>query len=94
MGVVLSAVSLAVVVPRMVKLIEEKWGTQKSIPQMILAGTSCDDIFVIVLGVLPDTLVGTAVYFLFEKSYQHKHSIRNSTKVIILLGYFLSVYEH
>lgn len=49
MGTVLSAVSPAVVVPRMVKLIEEKYGTRKSIPQMILAGASCDDIFVIVL---------------------------------------------
>ena len=49
MGAVLSAVSPAVVVPRMVKLIEEKRGTKKSIPQMILAGASCDDIFVIVL---------------------------------------------
>lgn len=49
MGAVLSAVSPAVVVPRMVKLIEEKRGTGKSIPQMILAGASCDDIFVIVL---------------------------------------------
>ena len=49
MGAVLSAVSPAVVVPRMVKLIEEKHGTKKSIPQMILAGASCDDIFVIVL---------------------------------------------
>ena len=49
MGAVLSAVSPAVVVPRMVKLIEDKRGTDKSIPQMILAGASCDDIFVIVL---------------------------------------------
>lgn len=49
MGAVLSAVSPAVVVPRMVSLIEEKTGTAKSIPQMILAGASCDDIFVIVL---------------------------------------------
>ena len=49
MGAVLSAVSPAVIVPRMVKLIEEKYGTRKSIPQMILAGASCDDIFVIVL---------------------------------------------
>lgn len=49
MGAVLSAVSPAVVVPRMVKLIEDKRGTAKSIPQMILAGASCDDIFVIVL---------------------------------------------
>lgn len=45
---VMGAVSPAVVVPRMVRLIEEKNGTQKSIPQMILAGASCDDIFVIV----------------------------------------------
>ena len=49
MGAVLAAVSPAVVVPRMVKLIEESYGTGKSIPQMILAGASCDDIFVIVL---------------------------------------------
>lgn len=49
MGAVLSAVSPAVVVPRMVRLIEEKYGTDKRIPQMILAGASCDDIFVIIL---------------------------------------------
>ncbi|MDE6091869.1 MAG: cation:proton antiporter, partial [Ruminococcus sp.] len=49
MGALLSAVSPAVVVPRMVNLIEEKKGTKKGIPQMILAGASCDDVFVIVL---------------------------------------------
>lgn len=49
MGSVLAAVSPAVVVQRMVKLIEEKRGVNKSIPQMILAGASCDDIFVLVL---------------------------------------------
>ncbi len=49
MGAVLSAVSPAVVVPRMLKLMDEGCGTAKSIPQMILAGASCDDIFVIVL---------------------------------------------
>lgn len=49
MGAVLGAVSPAVVVPRMVNLIENKYGTEKGIPQMILAGASCDDIFVIVL---------------------------------------------
>lgn len=49
MGAVLSAVSPAVVVPRMVSLIEKKIGTDKAIPQMILAGSSMDDIFVIVL---------------------------------------------
>lgn len=49
MGSVLSAVSPAVVVPRMVNLIEKRYGTDKAIPQMILAGSSMDDIFVIVL---------------------------------------------
>ncbi len=49
MGAVLAAVSPAIVVPRMVFLIEEKYGTEKSIPQLILAGASCDDVFVIVL---------------------------------------------
>ena len=49
MGAVLAAVSPAVVVPRMVQLMESKYGTEKSIPQMILAGASCDDIFVIVV---------------------------------------------
>lgn len=113
MGAVLSAVSPAVVVPRMVKLIEEKRGTKKSIPQMILAGASCDDIFVIVLfstfltmaqgnsanaadllnipvsiisGVAVGVGFGFILYFLFEFSYKKQHSIRNSSKVIIILS--------
>lgn len=49
MGAVLAAVSPAVVVPRMVELMEKGYGTDQSIPQMIMAGASCDDIFVIVL---------------------------------------------
>ncbi len=49
MGAVLGAVSPAVVVPRMLRLTEEKRGTEKGIPQLITAGASCDDIFVIVL---------------------------------------------
>lgn len=49
MGSVLSAVSPAVVVPRMSMLMDEGYGTNKAIPQMIMAGASMDDIFVIVL---------------------------------------------
>ena len=49
MGAVLAAVSPAVVVPRMVKLIEEGRGSNKNIPQLILAGASVDDVYVIVL---------------------------------------------
>lgn len=49
MGAVLAAVSPAVVVPRMVKLMEEGYGEKKNIPQLILAGASVDDVYVIVL---------------------------------------------
>ena len=49
MGSVIAAVSPAVVVPRMIRLIDEGYGTNKSIPQLILAGASVDDVFVIVV---------------------------------------------
>ena len=113
MGAVLGAVSPAVVVPRMVQLMETQYGTKKSIPQMILAGASCDDIFVIVLFstfssmaqggsvqvmdfvnipisiVLGLALGAVAGYLLggfFETAYAHKHYVRNSMKVIVVLG--------
>ena len=113
MGAVLAAVSPAVVVPRMVMLMEQKYGTQKAIPQMIMAGASCDDIFVIVLfttflsmaqggsahimdfvnipvsivlGILLGIVFGMILYLFFETSYAHKHCVRNSMKVIIVLG--------
>lgn len=113
MGAVLGAVSPAVVVPRMVQLMEEGYGTEKSIPQMILAGASCDDIFVIVLfstfssmaqggsasladfagipvSILLGVALGAAAGWLlsgfFETAYAHKHMVRNSMKVIVVLG--------
>lgn len=48
-GSVIAAVSPAVIVPRMIRLMEEGYGTGKSIPQLILAGASVDDVFVIVV---------------------------------------------
>lgn len=114
MGAVLAAVSPAVVVPRMVSLIEKRYGTKKAIPQMILAGASCDDIFVIVLfttflsmaqggsvsvtnfinipvsivlGVISGAVTGWGLYLFFETSYAHRHCVRNSMKVIIVLGF-------
>lgn len=114
MGAVLGAVSPAVVIPRMVMLMEEKYGTKKAIPQMIMAGASCDDIFVIVLfttflsmaqggsadiinfvnipvsivlGILLGAVTGYGLYLFFETSYAHKHCVRNSTKVINVLGF-------
>ena len=113
MGAVLAAVSPAVVVPRMVRLMDENYGTNKSIPQLILAGASCDDIFVIVLfstfssmvqggnarltdflaipisillGILLGSIVGYLLSLFFETAYAHEHYVRNSMKVIIILG--------
>ena len=113
MGAVLAAVSPAVVVPRMVKLIETGYGTKKSIPQMILAGASCDDIFVIVLfstfsgmaqggsaklldfanipvsivsGIMLGAAAGWLLSLFFETAYAKEHYVRNSMKVIIVLG--------
>ena len=113
MGAVLAAVSPAVVVPRMVHLMAENYGTNKSIPQLILAGASCDDIFVIVLfstfssmvqggnaqltdflaipisillGILLGSVFGYLLSLFFETAYAHEHYVRNSMKVIIILG--------
>lgn len=49
LGAVIAAVSPAVVVPKMLKLMEEGYGTKQGIPQLILAGASVDDVFVIVM---------------------------------------------
>lgn len=114
MGSVLAAVSPAVVVPRMVQLMEKKYGTEKAIPQMIMAGASCDDIFVIVLfttflsmaqggsadikafanipisiilGIILGAIVGYLLYLFFETAYAKKHYVRNSMKIIIVLGF-------
>ena len=112
-GAVLGAVSPAIVVPRMVQLMEENYGTDKGIPQLILAGASLDDVFAIVLfttfvsiaqggsakimdfanipisivlGLALDAIVGFFLASFFEINYSHQHIIRNSTKVIIILG--------
>ena len=111
---VMSAVSPAVVIPRMVQLMDNKYGTDQAIPQMIMAGASCDDIFVIVLfttflsmaqgggvnltsflnipisiilGILLGAIVGYGLYLFFETAYARKHYVRNSMKVIIVLGF-------
>ena len=112
-GAVLGAVSPAVVVPKMVQLIEQKLGTNKKIPQLILAGASLDDVFVIVLfsvflgmnsgdgvslikfadipisiitGVVGGILVGIILSLVFEWSYKHSRLIKNSMKVVLILG--------
>ena len=58
-GSVIAAVSPAVIVPRMIKLIEEGYGKGKSIPQLIMAGASVDDVFVIVVFTALTTLAST-----------------------------------
>ena len=58
-GSVIAAVSPAVIVPRMIRMIDEGYGTNKSIPQLILAGASVDDVFVIVIFTALTTLAST-----------------------------------
>ena len=58
-GSVIAAVSPAVIVPRMIKLMEEGYGKDKSIPQLIMAGASVDDVFVIVVFTALTTLAST-----------------------------------
>ena len=60
-GSVIAAVSPAVVVPRMIQLIEEGYGVRQSIPQLILAGASVDDVFVIVVFTALTTLASTGM---------------------------------
>lgn len=61
-GSVLAAVSPAVIVPRMIRLIEQGYGKENSIPQMILAGASVDDVFVIVVFTALTTLAATGSF--------------------------------
>lgn len=60
-GSVIAAVSPAVIVPRMIKLLEEGYGVHQSIPQLILAGASVDDVFVIVVFTALTTLASTGM---------------------------------
>lgn len=59
LGAVVGAVSPAVIVPRMLHLMEQGYGTKKSIPQMIMAGASVDDVFVIVVFTAAISVVGS-----------------------------------
>ena len=60
LGSVLAAVSPAIVVPRMIKLMDEGYGKEHNVPELIMAGASCDDIFVIVLFYCFKNLVATS----------------------------------
>ncbi len=60
LGSVLAAVSPAVVVPRMIKLMDEGYGQKNNVPELIMAGASCDDIFVIILFYSFKNLVATS----------------------------------
>ena len=85
-GSVIAAVSPAVVVPRMIKLIEEGYGKNKSIPQLILAGASVDDVYVIVVFTAFTTLASTG-----EISAASFLKIPISILLGIALGVFLGI---
>lgn len=91
MGAVMGAVSPAVVVPRMLKLKEEGYGTNKSIPQMITAGASCDDVFVIVLFTALLTTVSVGG-FDFNVIWQIPVSIVLGITMGVFCGWLLSLF--
>ena len=80
-GSVIAAVSPAVIVPRMIKLIDEGYGKAKSIPQLILAGASVDDVFVIVVFTAFTALASTG-----EISVTSFIQIPISIVLVIMLG--------
>ncbi|MDF2484736.1 MAG: sodium/hydrogen exchanger [Herbinix sp.] len=87
-GAVVAAVSPAVIVPRMIKLMEEGYGTKNSIPSLILAGASVDDVFVIVVFTALTSLAqgkGVEVYDFLRIPI----SILIGIIIGILLGYML-----
>lgn len=113
LGAVLGAASPAIIVPSMERLLKKNYGRKKFIPQLLIAGASGDNVFVIVLfttfahmaqagqaelasfvnvpiavitGLLIGSLTGYLLSRLFDLTYIYQHYIRNSTKIIIVLG--------
>ena len=91
MGAVMAAVSPAIVVPRMVELIDESYGKDESVPQMILAGASCDDVFVLVLF---SSFLSMAMGddFSYKSLFKVPVSILLGIGLGILLGYILYIF--
>lgn len=85
-GSVIAAVSPAVVVPRMIKLMEDGYGQDKHIPQLIMAGASVDDVFVIVVFTALTTLASTG-----EMSITSFFRIPISIILGIALGCFVGI---
>lgn len=90
-GSVLAAVSPAVIVPRMIHLLEEGYGRKNSIPQMLLAGASVDDVFVIVVFTALTTLAATGS-FSAESLLQIPVSIVLGVLIGCAVGYGLLVF--
>lgn len=91
MGAVMAAVSPAIVVPRMVKLIDEGYGKDESVPQMILAWASCDDVFVLVLfSSFLSMAMGDDFYY--KSLFKVPVSILLGIGLGILLGYILYIF--
>lgn len=91
LGSVLAAVSPAVVVPRMLRMIEEGYGTKKGIPQLILAGASVDDVYVIVLfSTFTGMAQGNGVSVM--KFINIPISILAGIGIGLLIGYLLAKY--
>ena len=90
LGSVLAAVSPAIVVPRMIKLMNEGYGKENSVPEVIMAGASCDDIFVIVLFYSFKNLVATNTFDVWGLS-QIPLSIISGILLGIVIGLLITL---
>ena len=88
LGSVLAAVSPAIVVPRMIKLMEEGYGYEHNVPELVMAGASCDDIFVIVLFYSFKNLVKTSSFSAWNIA-QIPISIASGILLGIIVGFVL-----
>jgi NhaP-type Na+/H+ or K+/H+ antiporter len=93
LGSVLAAVSPAVVVPRMIKLMDEGYGMEHNVPELIMAGASCDDIFVIVLFYSFKSLVATSNFQAWDIA-QIPISIVGGVFLGIVVGFFIVLILH
>lgn len=90
LGSVLAAVSPTIVVPRMIKLMDEGYGKEHSVPELIMAGSSCDDIFVIVLFYSFKNLVSTSSFDVWGIS-QIPISIITGIILGIIVGFLMVI---
>ncbi len=91
LGSVLAAVSPAIVVPRMIELMEKRYGEKNHVPELVMAGASCDDIYVIVLFYSFKNLITTTEFNAWNIA-QIPLSVISGIALGLLCGFFVATF--